>query len=105
MARTRPVPVAADAPTLADALETLTPLSQELGSMLTALAAVIQIRAELPKLREEHATLTASVARLRTIRGELRDVIGEGVRAVIELEKATGRRIELSASIRSWAGA
>jgi hypothetical protein len=46
-----------------------------------------------------------SVARLRTIRGELRDVIGTGVRAVLELEKATGRRIVLSESIRGRAGA
>jgi hypothetical protein len=30
-------------------------------------------------------------------------VIGEGVRAVLELEKVTGRRIVLSDSIRSWA--
>jgi hypothetical protein len=32
-------------------------------------------------------------------------VIGAGVRAVLELEKATGRRIVLSESIRGRAGA
>ena len=104
MSRTRAVPAEDEAPTLAEALETVAPLLEELKALeyLRAfLSRAVWMQAALPRLQDEHETLVANVSRLRAIRSDLRDEIGAGVRALKELEKA-GAKITVPATVLEW---
>lgn len=99
MKRSRDVLTPGDPPLPLDAAwEAVEPLLHELEALDAirgALIMAVRMKAELPRLQDEHATLSTDVARLRRMRQDLQGQIEEGLRAVQELGKQ-GVKTDLS---------
>ena len=91
MARPRPKAEASPlADALADALETVAPLLEQLEALeaiRTILDAAIRMQAALPRLQREYEQLTAAVPSLQTRQRELQAAITHSMEQVMALER------------------
>ena len=91
MARPRPKTEASPlADALADALETVAPLLEQLQALeaiRSILDAAIRMQAALPRLQEEYEQLTAAVPSLKTRQRELQANITHAMEQVVALER------------------
>jgi hypothetical protein len=100
MGHPRPRPVAEASP-LADALETLAPVLEQIEAfeaMRSLLVFAIRWHKEIEALRIEHANLSAAIPRLKAARDEWAAAVDDAKRAAMALEQR-GIRVELPASI------